>query len=189
MRSKTTFCDTVLASHTSLPMKILNGDHQTHLHGRHSRFYVELNMRVDDIDPPLSGWVEPMLCRVAAMADITSGSLNVAITNDSEMRLMHWRYKGQRCTTDVLTFDLRDGGSETSVEGDLLICLDEAVRQAAIYGHDVRAEVLLYAVHGLLHLTGYDDDTSAACSAMHQREDELLMAVGLEAVYGRHATG
>ena len=75
------------------------------------------------------------------------------------------------------------------VEGDVVVCVDEARRQAVNRGHEVRAEVLLYAVHGLLHLLGYDDHEPDSAAAMHDREDTLLAALGVGRVYAAGALG
>ena len=78
----------------------------------------------------------------------------------------------------MLTFDLRDD-ADADLEGDVALCVDEAARRAAERGHPVRDEVLLYAVHGLLHLLGEDDHTPADYARMHAREDALLTAIGV----------
>jgi probable rRNA maturation factor len=57
------------------------------------------------------------------------------------------------------------------VEGDIVVCLDEAARQAKKRNHPIRLEVLLYALHGMLHLLGYDDVSARQAARMHRRED------------------
>ena len=49
----------------------------------------------------------------------------------------------------------------------------------------MKKEALLYAVHGLLHLCGFDDRTARDFDVMHQREDEILCAIGVGAVFAR----
>ena len=61
----------------------------------------------------------------------------------------------------------------------MLLGLGVARRQATQRGHDVRLELLLYALHGLLHLLGEDDRTDADFRRMHEKENELLRALGL----------
>jgi probable rRNA maturation factor len=69
------------------------------------------------------------------------------------------------------------------VEGEVYICLDEARRRAEAMEHSVFNELLLYATHGLLHLIGYDDHDAADHRRMHAREDELLTAIGVGAIF------
>ena len=156
---------------------------------RSDRCLVELNLLADETDPPLAGWLDVQLARVASIEQVTDGYLSVAVVDDSQMARMHRQYKQTDGTTDVLAFDLRDE-QDDPIEADLVICRDEAARQAAARGHAVRLELLLYAVHGLLHLLGYGDDAPDRAAAMHRREDELLTAVGLDAAYsGRSPSG
>lgn len=114
-----------------------------------------------------------------------SGALSVRIIGDEEMARAHESHKGQPDTTDVLTFDLSLG--EGPLDADLVVCADEARRQALARGHAVEQEVLLYVVHGVLHCTGYDDHDTAAAGRMHRAEDEILAAVGVGATYARPA--
>lgn len=145
---------------------------------------IDLGIEVADCDPPLTGWLVPTLRRVAGEAGVRNGRLGLRIVDDREMASLHERYSKLPGTTDVLTFDLRDDPADP-IEGDIVICLDEARRQARARGHDTRDEALLYAVHGLLHLLGEDDHEEADYQRMHRREDELLQRIGLGPVFAR----
>ncbi len=153
---------------------------------------VQLDMLVDEPDPPMAGWLEPQLARVAALGGVTEGEICIAVVGDRQMARMHRRYRHVSGTTDVLTFDMSESSTD-GVEGDVVVCLDEAVRQASVRGHSLRLEVLLYALHGLLHLLGYDDTDPSDAKAMHRREDELLTAAGFGPVFdvadGRQGSG
>ena len=143
---------------------------------------VELNLLTDDTDPPLAGWLDVHLARIAEAEQIHKGSVTIAVVDDSRMAQLNGQYKQRSETTDVLAFDLRNSPADP-IEADLVICRDEAARQASARGHDIRLELLLYAVHGLLHVLGYDDSKSDAAAIMHEREDQLLTSVGLEPAY------
>lgn len=145
---------------------------------------VILVLQTEDADPPAEGWLDAMLARVLALADPPPGStVNVVVVGDDEMAGLHERYRGETGTTDVLAFDLSVEAGGNAIEGEIVICRDEAARQAARRGHDTRTELLLYAVHGLLHLLGEDDHDPDAYERMHRREDELLRAVGVGPVF------
>jgi len=150
------------------------------------RLSISLDLNTQDCDPPLTGWLSVQFARIAGLAGVTEGRLSLAVVDDAEMTDLHERYRGEPGTTDVLTFDLREkqGPGDQPIEGDIVICLDEAVRQAGQRGHDTRLEVLLYAVHGLMHLLGEDDHDEAGYQQMHRREDELLTMAGLGPVFG-----
>jgi len=144
---------------------------------------IEMTLMASDVDPPIKGWLVRQLRKIVRLAGIERAMIHVAVVGDEAMTDLHERYKSQPGTTDVLTFDLRDAGT-TAVEGEIVICVDEAARQAASRGRDARLEVLLYAVHGLLHLAGYDDATASQARQMHHREDELLSLAGFGPLYG-----
>ena len=143
---------------------------------------VQLSLETDDCEPPLTGWLDVQLTRITALAGVSAGELGVTVVGDDRMASLHQQYKDVTGTTDVLTFDLREDVDEP-IEGDIVVCLDEARRQAGDHGHGVREETLLYAVHGLLHLLGEDDHDEAAAARMHRREDELLERAGIGRVY------
>jgi probable rRNA maturation factor len=104
------------------------------------------------------------------------------------MDALHRRHTGVAGTTDVLTFDLREMGLGP-LDVDIVVCLDEADRQAASRGHAVERELLLYVVHGLMHCLGHDDHEEAACARMHAAEDAVLTAIGVGPVYARPEGG
>jgi probable rRNA maturation factor len=139
----------------------------------------------------LTAWLRARIAAAAAALDITGGELSVALVDDATMQRLHAQHLDDPTTTDVLTFDLRAGAVAeqdergTRVEGELILCRDQASRQAQARGHALREELLLYAVHGLLHLLGYDDHTKRAAATMHRREDEILRAIGVGSVYER----
>jgi probable rRNA maturation factor len=112
-----------------------------------------------------------------------SGELRVRVVRDPEMGAAHQKFKAIAGTTDVLTFDLGAGDAELDI--DILICLDEAARQCQARGHELRRELLLYIVHGLLHCIGHDDSDPEAAARMHEAEDRLLESVGVGVVYAR----
>ncbi|MCA9295207.1 MAG: rRNA maturation RNase YbeY, partial [Phycisphaerales bacterium] len=94
---------------------------------------------------------------------------------------------GLDSTTDVLTFPMSDAGD--AVDVDIAICVDEAQRQAGERGHAVEHEILLYAVHGLLHVTGHDDHDDAAYDAMHAEEDRILETIGVGRIFSNTPPG
>ncbi|MBA4028706.1 MAG: rRNA maturation RNase YbeY [Planctomyces sp.] len=116
-----------------------------------------------------------------------AGEVRVGVVNDEAMARLHAEHLSDPTTTDVLTFDMSEGASAATrfLDLDAVVCLDEAARQSAARSHSVADELLLYAVHAVLHALGHDDHDPGAAAAMHAAEDRLLSAVGVGAVYGR----
>lgn len=106
--------------------------------------------------------------------------VSIRLVGDRTMSSAHRRWCDVEGTTDVLTFH------EVEADGlhvDLLLCVDEAERRAAEFGHESRRELLLYSVHGVLHCLGHDDHDPAAFERMHAEEDRVLRAIGVGPVY------
>jgi probable rRNA maturation factor len=111
------------------------------------------------------------------------GELSVALVGDARMSALHERFMGIGGPTDVLTFELeRDRRGRVSA-GEIVICVPEARRAARRMGTDPKHEALLYTIHGLLHLCGFDDRTESDHRRMHRKEDELLCRLGVGAVF------
>jgi len=128
-----------------------------------------------------------------------SGEVRVRVMGDAEMAAAHERYRGIPGTTDVLTFDLSEAPAGELAEAgrpsprvldtDILVCADEASRQAAARRHTHERELLLYILHGALHCLGHDDHDEAGAARMHAVEDRVLEALGVGATYARGPGG
>ena len=100
----------------------------------------------------------------------------VEVVRDARMQALHARHMGLDSTTDVLTFAQNEPGAP--VDADIAVCIDEAMRRGAGAPHGTRGELLLYALHALLHACGHDDRDDASYRRMHAEEDRILEAAG-----------
>jgi len=106
---------------------------------------------------------------VAARLPEPSRSVAVRLTSDEELARLNRTFAGEDRATDVLSF----AGEGTHL-GDVAISWPAVVRQAQEYGHDAETELALLAVHGLLHLLGWDHT-----SARERREMTRLTVAAL----------
>ena len=109
--------------------------------------------------------------------------LSLALVGDRCMADLHERFMGIPGPTDVLTFPLDHDQAGNVVAGEVVVCVPEARRQAKARGIPVERELLLYALHGMLHLCGYDDRTDASFRTMHRTEDRILAQLGVGPVF------
>ena len=122
-------------------------------------------------------------------------SLSIVLTDNRHIRDLSNEYLGRDAPTDVISFPLEDldwpGGYASDnggINGEIIASAERALEQAkAIHGNP-EAELLLYLVHGLLHLIGYDDRTPQDAKRMHAREDALLTEFGFPCVYAGGAS-
>jgi probable rRNA maturation factor len=111
------------------------------------------------------------------------GAVNVALVSDARVRALNREYRRKDYATDVLSFptDVASGLSRTSPEphflGDIVIARGVARRQARQAGHGERTEWRVLALHGLLHLLGYDHETDGG--EMIRLERRLRRRAGL----------
>jgi probable rRNA maturation factor len=133
------------------------------------------------MEPDVVAWLEAQ-GRVAMQILALKGFATVRVVDDREMAAAHLRFSGVDGTTDVLTFS---HGTPENINADVLVCLDEALRQSLPAGYPYQHELLLYIIHAVLHCIGMDDLEEEQALAMHAREDEVLTAMGIGAVYAR----
>ena len=112
---------------------------------------------------------------VAKQEGVRLAEVDLAVVDSGEMASLNRRYLSHAGDTDVLSFDLSDAG-KLGISAQLIVCGDVAVRQAAAHGQGRQRELMLYVVHGLLHLMGYEDKSVRGSARMHAREDEILSA-------------
>ncbi|MEO5895392.1 MAG: rRNA maturation RNase YbeY, partial [Vicinamibacterales bacterium] len=111
------------------------------------------------------------------------GELAIALVSDARMRALNRAYRRKDYATDVLSFSpLRQGfGGQGHGLGDLVIAKGVAARQAREAGHSLQQELRVLALHGLLHLLGYDHDDPNDAGAMARAEARLRKKGGLRA--------
>ena len=131
-----------------------------------------------------AAFVRRHLLAAAALLPRRPEELSLVLVGDRHMADLHEQFMQIPGPTDVLSFELDHNAAGQVQSGEVYVCVPEARRQAARRGHAVELELLLYALHGLLHLCGYDDKTEADYTEMHRKEDEILRKIKLAAVFG-----
>ncbi|HUF22880.1 MAG TPA: rRNA maturation RNase YbeY [Vicinamibacterales bacterium] len=103
------------------------------------------------------------------------GELSIAIVTDARIHGLNRQYRGKDSATDVLSFAADTPG----VLGDVVIARGVAGRQAREHGHTLQTELRILALHGLLHLIGYDHDDPDDGGKMKRAENRLRRKGGL----------
>ena len=119
--------------------------------------------------------------KIAAMVEFVSSAeamqldeVDIAVVASRRIAALNRRYLQHAGATDVLSFDLSAPGGGIVVQ--VIVCAEMAVRQARLRRISPQRELMLYIVHGLLHVMGYDDTTPQAAEKMYARQEELLEA-------------
>lgn len=112
---------------------------------------------------------------------ITRAALSFVFVTDANIRSLHKKYLGLNSATDVLTFDLSEqrpaGNRVKSLEGDVVISVATACKNAKSFKTSPHYEIVLYIAHGILHLLGYDDHSPKDIKKIRAKEQELMALV------------
>jgi probable rRNA maturation factor len=114
---------------------------------------------------------------------IRDAKVTLAFLDNSAIQALNKRHLDHDEPTDVITFPY-SAPQAKKLEGDIAIGAEVAEQQAAERGHPVNTELILYVIHGCLHLCGYDDRTSRDAKQMRRKEREYLAKLGLPDISG-----
>lgn len=117
----------------------------------------------------------------SALADqpLTAGQISLAVVDDPSMHRLNRQFLAHDYPTDVLSFVLEQ--SDGYLEGEVIVSADRARAECQRYGWGPVEELLLYVVHGVLHLAGYDDLQPAPRRRMRRQEKACLARLGIAA--------
>ena len=102
--------------------------------------------------------------------------INVSFVNDDYMTELHIKWMDEPGTTDVLSFpmDMPETPGEAVTLGDIVISPVVAAEQAKAQGHSIEHEIYILAVHGLLHIIGYDHADKAEEKIMFNLQEKIV---------------
>lgn len=133
-----------------------------------------------------------MLQKTAGILNLTADTeISVLLVDNETIQEFNRDYRDKDSATDVLSFPMEEdieensepeviGGPGERMLGDIVISVERAVEQAAEYGHSIERELAFLAVHGMLHLLGYDHEKNeAAKKIMRTEEKRILTELGI----------
>lgn len=95
--------------------------------------------------------------------------LSIALVDDARIKELNRKYRKIDRVTDILAFDY----------GEIIICLDQAKRQAKELNNALKKELSILLVHGILHLAGYNDETKKDFNKMLKKQKEVWQKIKL----------
>jgi len=107
---------------------------------------------------------------------IASGEISVAVVDDATSARLHREYLQEDGPTDVLSFPLE--AADGYLEAEIVVSAETAAAAAPRFGLTPGDELLLYVIHGMLHLVGYDDTTPRQRAAMRSQERRYVARIG-----------
>ena len=118
-----------------------------------------------------------------ALLQLEKAELSLVLSGDEQIRALNRIYRRKDRPTDVLAFPMREGdfgrfhaALPSRLLGDVIVSVPTAKRQAAAAKRELLAEITMLVAHGLLHLLGWDHDTSAKDKKMRAETNRVIAA-------------
>jgi probable rRNA maturation factor len=131
--------------------------------------------------------VRRAVAHAAATLSTTEAELAIVLTDDSAIRLLNRDWRGIDAATNVLSFPTKDTGGAPPLIGDIVLAYQTIAREARIERKPFAHHLAHLAVHGYLHLLGYDHERTEDAEAMEQVEREVLRRLAIPNPYRRPA--
>lgn len=151
-------------------------------------FTIDFSDHTDSVKNEWYEQIDSLLTFAKKQEHIDSeAELSVTFVDKDEIQNINKMYRDKDKVTDVISFALEEDEPEIDMNeldiprvlGDIIICTDVAHEQAENYGHSFERELGFLALHGFLHLLGYDHMTDEDEKEMFGRQDAILNAYGL----------
>lgn len=133
-------------------------------------------------------FVKKVLEAAASHEQTGEAEVSVTFTDNEAIRAINRDYRGKDQPTDVISFAMEETGEDEvaiigeigpRLLGDIIISVERTTSQAADYGHSFERELGFLAVHGFLHLLGYDHMTEQDEQAMFAVQEDILSSLGV----------
>ena len=105
-----------------------------------------------------------------------SGTISFLFCDNKQIRSLNKKYFKKLSNTDVISFPLKDDAN-TDYWGEVVVSVEQAVNVAGNYGNSWQKELMLYVIHGILHLIGYTDTKAKERDKMKKKENQILEKV------------
>ena len=118
--------------------------------------------------------------RILADAGIVSGRLGIVIVDNETIHNLNKDFLRHDYPTDVISFQVESEPENGYLEGEVIVSAEMAQSRAPEFGWSVQEELILYVIHGLLHLVGFDDITEEDRKMIREKERYYLRHAGFE---------
>lgn len=120
--------------------------------------------------------IETAVKNAIAYLDRSNVDITIQLTDDSEIADLNQAFRGESKPTDVLAFnqDFIDPDTSSLYLGDIIISIETAAEQAPLYDLSLDEEIAFLAIHGTLHLLGYDHYEAGEKEKMWKIQDKIF---------------
>jgi len=116
--------------------------------------------------------------QILLLQNRSEAELSLVFVNDSAIKKLNKTYLKKNHTTDVLSFDFKEKNqSKRLLNAEIIISLETALRNSNVFDVLLWDEIVLYLIHGILHLCGYDDRAVKDKQRMDKRQKYILSKI------------
>ncbi|MYL33433.1 rRNA maturation RNase YbeY [Pontibacillus yanchengensis] len=152
--------------------------------------YIDFHDETNSVEENYIDLIQRILNFAAQKENITDeAEISVSFVDNKEIQIINRNYRQKDEPTDVISFAMQEEGEDEMkiigeeipiLLGDIVISIDRAKEQAEEYKHSLERELGFLALHGFLHLLGYDHQSKEDESAMFTRQEDILNEFGLK---------
>ncbi|MGL6194714.1 MAG: rRNA maturation RNase YbeY [Thermoguttaceae bacterium] len=118
--------------------------------------------------------------KILADANVVRGRVGVVLTDNETIHELNQNFLSHDYPTDVISFQVESDADSGLLEGEVIVSVEMANQRGPKFGWGREEETVLYVIHGLLHLIGYDDIEEEDRVIMREKESEYLRFIGIE---------
>lgn len=127
------------------------------------------------IDNPLLLKIKKAVSRVVFSEGIKKkAEITICLVNDRKIKEINKKYLAKNAVTDVIAFNLSEPKGPEGIKADIVVSTERAVFNSGLFNTSPSYELLLYVVHGLLHILGYEDKNSKQRQIMQEKSNRVL---------------
>ena len=142
-------------------------------------FFLEVLDEQDELVIDLEK-VRTVCDHILADGKIVSGRINVVLVDSDTIQQYNRDFLQHDYPTDTISFPIETRRNEGHLEGEVLVCTEIAKERSEEFGWTAEEESLLYVVHGMLHLIGFEDALPEQQAVMQEKERYYLATLGIQ---------
>ena len=144
---------------------------------------IQVQSRLWNAQPLAEQTIREAISAAAGALSIEGGEVSILLTDDSEIARLNRDWRGIDKPTNVLSFPASRVGQGDKLLGDIVIAYETLERESTDESRDFLHHLAHLAVHGFLHLTGYDHETDTQAEAMEGLESKIMMRLNMPDPY------
>ena len=122
--------------------------------------------------------IKKIASKILKLSKVSGAHLSIAFISNQKIKILNKQYLRHDYPTDVISFDFSEKKQRVKyLNGEILVSAEMAAQNARTFGTNAEQQIILYILHGTLHLLGYNDHTPNEIKQMRKTEEKLMSAL------------